>query len=76
MTIRTGSGLSFTPKPLPKTGTLKDLAEGFVWAFQQLTPEEQQSFREETMRRVYHNLSASEWEKDNPSRPYDSEFRN
>jgi hypothetical protein len=76
MTIRIGPDLPFTPKPLPKTGTLKDLAEGFVWAFQQLTSEEQQSFREETMRRVYHDLSASEWEKDNPSRPYDLESRN
>ena len=76
MTIRVGPGRRFTPKPMPKTGSLQDLAEGLVWAFQQWTPEQQQTFRDETMRSIRAKRSSQIWEEENPMRPYARELKN
>jgi hypothetical protein len=76
MTFGSRPGRAFTPKPLPKTGDLQDLMEGFVWAFQQWTPEQQEEFRRQSMRDTYAYLSKMQWEKEYPTRSYDSEFRN
>jgi len=63
----------FTPKPMPRFGTLRDLAEGIAYAFQQLSPEDQERFRRESMRKTYHDLSAAAWNAEHQTRPYDLE---
>ena len=75
MTFEPRPPRAVTPKPLPKTGTLQDLLEGFVWAFQQWTPEQQEEFRRESMKETYAYLSRAQWEKDNPTRPYEKESK-
>jgi len=43
--------------------------------FEKMTPEEKERFRQETMRKVHYELAKTAWEKDNPGRPYDSEWK-
>lgn len=57
-------------------GSIEEAGEFLIQSIQRLTPEEQEEFRRETMRRVRHELAKTAWEKDNAGRPYDSEFRN
>ena len=64
------------PKPMPKVGSLRDLAEGILWAFNRLPAEEQERFRRESMRKTYHDLSARAWEAEHKTRPYDLERLN
>jgi hypothetical protein len=69
----------FTPKPLPKTGSLQELAEGLIWSFQQWTPPEREGFRREIaedMQRTYRELAATVWEEENLDRGYEKELKN
>jgi len=75
MTFERRPRRAFTPKPLPKTGTLQELLEGFVLVFRRWTPEQQEEFRRESMKETYAYLSRVEWEKDNPLRPYEKELK-
>jgi hypothetical protein len=49
------------------------LAEGIAYAFQRLSPEDQERFRRESMRQTYHDLSALAWDADHKTRPYKDE---